>query len=70
MLGSKLRRAEWGKENFIELVPGGSFKTGPTITLPISSTVTYGPIIRLNGTMNWDIVQDDILATDWEILIS
>ena len=74
--GFKVAREGWnGKNMFIFLVPGSTFKVNRAPLLgifPEGTEVTYQPHIDMltaDGTVvPWLCSQSDALATDWEIV--
>jgi len=71
--GTQMRRAGWGDNVFVFLVPGSEFEVN---RLPLSTMfkpgtrVQYSPHIDVCIGQNvsvWDAQTMDILAGDWEI---
>ena len=75
-MGKKVARAGWnGKEMFIFMVPGSTFKVNRAPLLgiyPEGTTIGYRPHIDMkhaNGDIGtWDCAIGDILGEDWQVV--
>ena len=72
----KVRRSGWnGKGMFVFLVPGSQFKVSrpPLLGIyPEGTDINYHPHVDMKTAQGhivpWLCSQDDLLATDWEIV--
>lgn len=73
--GERVARTGWnGKDMFLFLVPGSSFKVNRAPLLgiyPADTKIDYLPHIAMKTATGeiavWTASQTDLLATDWEI---